>query len=199
MKVRTRAKKHPETETVTHGSGNVLADLGFAAKEAAELKVKADLTLQIHQRIKKLGLTQVRAAERLRLSQPDVSKLMSGRHSGYSIERMWISSSGPSVTAVGFTPVPFVSCKLPRHNPPTVFLGANTAGVARWQQEGREPQTRFYRKLIERADHFRVFLKDNAHANSGTSTRNRRGHSSASANRRRPGCVITGVQREAGR
>jgi predicted XRE-type DNA-binding protein len=88
MKVRTRAKKHPETETVTHGSGNVLADLGFAAKEAAELKVKADLTLQIHQRIKKLGLTQVRAAERLRLSQPDVSKLMSGRHSGYSIERM---------------------------------------------------------------------------------------------------------------
>jgi predicted XRE-type DNA-binding protein len=56
--------------------------------EATELKVKADLTLKIHRRIKELQLTQVRAAQRLGLSQPDVSKLMAGRHSGFSIERL---------------------------------------------------------------------------------------------------------------
>jgi len=73
---------------VVGASDNVFADLGFAGKEAAELKVKAGLTLQIYQRIGELGLTQDRAAQRLGVSQPDVSKLMRGRHSGYSVERL---------------------------------------------------------------------------------------------------------------
>jgi predicted XRE-type DNA-binding protein len=75
--------------------------------------------LQIHQRIRKLGLTQVRAAARLGLSQPDVSKLMAGRHSGYSIERILSLLNAldvdvdilvrPNPAAAGFTPVRFVS------------------------------------------------------------------------------------------
>jgi len=73
---------------VTRGSCNVFADRGFPDKQAADLKAKAQLTLQIHQRITELGMTQVRVAERLGLSQPDVSKLMAGRHSGFSMERM---------------------------------------------------------------------------------------------------------------
>jgi predicted XRE-type DNA-binding protein len=73
---------------VTRGNENIFADLGFAPKEAAELKIKAELTLQIYQQIKALGLTQVRAAQRLGLGQPDVSKLMSGRHTGFSIDRL---------------------------------------------------------------------------------------------------------------
>jgi predicted XRE-type DNA-binding protein len=60
--------------SVTHGSGNVLADLGFA--DAEELQVKAGLTHQISNRIKALGLTQVQAGERLGIGQPDVSKPM---------------------------------------------------------------------------------------------------------------------------
>jgi predicted XRE-type DNA-binding protein len=88
MKVQQKTNKRIEAVAVTSGSGNVFADLGFGPKEADQLKVKADLTLQIHQRIKELGLTQVRSAERLGLSQPDVSKLMAGRHSGFSVERM---------------------------------------------------------------------------------------------------------------
>jgi predicted XRE-type DNA-binding protein len=88
MKLRQKTTKRTGADTVTSGSGNVFADLGFPPREAAELKVKADLTLQIHQRIKELGLTQARAADRLGLSQPDVSKLMAGRHSGFSVERM---------------------------------------------------------------------------------------------------------------
>jgi predicted XRE-type DNA-binding protein len=76
------------TSPVTRGSGNVFADLGFSAKEAAELKIKAELTLQIYRRIKALGLTQVQAAQRLGIGQPDVSKLMTGRATGFSMDRL---------------------------------------------------------------------------------------------------------------
>jgi predicted XRE-type DNA-binding protein len=83
-----RKVKVKSDATVAQGGKNVFADLGFSAKEAAELTIKAELTLQIYRRIKALGLTQVRAAERLGLSQPDISKLMGGRHTGYSVERL---------------------------------------------------------------------------------------------------------------
>jgi predicted XRE-type DNA-binding protein len=73
---------------VTRGSGNVFADLGFPAGEAADLEVKAELTRQIRNGIESLGLTQMQVAGLLRLSQPDVSKLMSGRHAGYSVDRL---------------------------------------------------------------------------------------------------------------
>jgi predicted XRE-type DNA-binding protein len=88
MEPRHAMKKRGSTEPIVPGSKNVFADLGFPKKEAAELKVKAELALQIHQRIKDLGLIQTRAAERLGLSQPDVSKLMAGRYTGYSVDRL---------------------------------------------------------------------------------------------------------------
>jgi predicted XRE-type DNA-binding protein len=71
---------------VTRGSGNVFADLGF--EDAEELQVKAELTRQIANRIKAFGFTQVQAATRLGMSQPDVSKLMNGRYTGYSADRL---------------------------------------------------------------------------------------------------------------
>lgn len=88
MKTQHGTKTKGDSEAVVQGSHNVFVDLGFSEKEAAELKVKAQLTLQIHQRIKALGLTQTRAARRLGLSQPDVSKLIAGRHSGFSVDRL---------------------------------------------------------------------------------------------------------------
>ena len=88
MKARRKSKQSSERESVTRGSGNVFVDLGFPPGEAADLKVKAELTWQIHHRIKKLGLTQVKAAEQLGVSQPDVSKLINGRYSGYSVDRL---------------------------------------------------------------------------------------------------------------
>ena len=71
---------------VTRGSGNVFADLGF--QDAEELQVKAALTRQIASRIKAFGLTQIQAGTRLGISQPDVSKLMNGRYTGYSADRL---------------------------------------------------------------------------------------------------------------
>jgi len=73
---------------VTRGSRNVFADLGFKKSEAAALEVKAELTRQIYHRIESLGLTQVQASERLGISQPDVSKLMNAKFTGYSTDRL---------------------------------------------------------------------------------------------------------------
>lgn len=85
MTKRASEKKSPR---VTRGSGNVFADFGFKPEEAAELQIKAELARQIYHRIKALGLTQVEAAGRLGLSQPDVSKLMNARYTGYSTDRL---------------------------------------------------------------------------------------------------------------
>ncbi len=71
---------------VVAGSGNVFADLGFP--DAEDLRLKAELTRQIGKRIKAMGLTQVQAAKRLGLEQPDVSRLVNGRPSGFSAERL---------------------------------------------------------------------------------------------------------------
>jgi predicted XRE-type DNA-binding protein len=66
----------------------VFADLGFSPAEAGELQVKAELTRQIYHRIKAMRLTQVQAADRLGISQPDVSKLMNAKFTGYSTDRL---------------------------------------------------------------------------------------------------------------
>jgi predicted XRE-type DNA-binding protein len=80
---RTGMSKH---ETIIEGVGNVFDDLSMP-DAAAEL-VKAQLTFQIAKRIKALGLTQTTAAARLGISQPDVSRLMKRRPTGFSTDRL---------------------------------------------------------------------------------------------------------------
>jgi predicted XRE-type DNA-binding protein len=59
--------------TIAEGSGNVFADLGMP--DAATELVK-------------VGLTQTAAAARLGISQPDVSRLMRRRPTGFSTDRL---------------------------------------------------------------------------------------------------------------
>ena len=49
---------------------------------------KGKLTLPLHQRIQELGLSQTQAARRLGISQPEVCRLMQGRFTGFSAERL---------------------------------------------------------------------------------------------------------------
>jgi predicted XRE-type DNA-binding protein len=79
-------KSKSSNPTVTPSSGNVFADLGLP-DAAAEL-VKAQLTHQLAKHIKALGLTQMLAAQRLGVSQPDVSRLMRNRPTGFSTDRL---------------------------------------------------------------------------------------------------------------
>lgn len=67
-------------------SGNVFADLGLAEPE--ERLAKAALAHKIAQIISKRHLTQAEAAKILKLDQPKISAIMSGRLSGFSLERM---------------------------------------------------------------------------------------------------------------
>jgi predicted XRE-type DNA-binding protein len=72
---------------ITKSSGNVFADLGVP--NADEHFVKAEIVLDIAARIKAKKLTQAQAAKIMDLSQPDVSKLLRGNFSGYTLDRLF--------------------------------------------------------------------------------------------------------------
>jgi predicted XRE-type DNA-binding protein len=71
---------------VIEGSGNVFADLGLANPE--ERLAKAGLAVRIAAAIRARKLTQARAARILKIDQPKVSRLLRGRLSGFSTERL---------------------------------------------------------------------------------------------------------------
>lgn len=76
----------PEEITITSGSGNVFADLGFEDPE--EMLLKAELVRRIFMELKRRKLTQVQAAEILGIDQPKVSALVRGRLTGFSVDRL---------------------------------------------------------------------------------------------------------------
>lgn len=74
--------------TVTKGSGNVFRDLGFSEQKSAELILKSSLLQALQETIKGRGLKQVEAGAQLGIDQGKVSKLLTGRMAGFSIERL---------------------------------------------------------------------------------------------------------------
>lgn len=84
--------------TVTKSSGNVFADIGVPNPK--EHALKAALVTRIARSIAAQELTQDEAAKRMRLSQPDVSKLLRGQFRPFSIERLMrlLTSLGQDVT-----------------------------------------------------------------------------------------------------
>src|SRR2546422_433536 len=77
MSVRTR-----------RSSANVFRDLGFDAEEAENLKIRADLMIQLTKRIEARGLTQATAAKLLGVTQPRISDLMRGKIDRFSIDSL---------------------------------------------------------------------------------------------------------------
>jgi predicted XRE-type DNA-binding protein len=75
-----------KTIDVVEGSGNVFADIGLSNPE--ERLAKADLAIGISSAIRARRLTQARAAHILKIDQPKVSRLLRGRLSGFSTERL---------------------------------------------------------------------------------------------------------------
>ena len=75
-----------EGTKIERGSGNVFKDLGYPDADAHLLK--AELVTCIDGIIRQRGLKQVEAARLLGLSQPDVSRLLRGNFSEYTIERL---------------------------------------------------------------------------------------------------------------
>ncbi len=65
---------------------NVFADMGMSNPEMRQ--AKAYVSILIEQKIDALGLNQTDAAKRMGLRQPEVSKIVRGINSGFSLDRM---------------------------------------------------------------------------------------------------------------
>ncbi len=78
-------KKESDTR-VRRGTKNVFADLGFP--DADTHLLKAELVTRVQGVITKQKLTQIEAAKRMSLSQPDVSRLLNGQFRDVSVERL---------------------------------------------------------------------------------------------------------------
>jgi predicted XRE-type DNA-binding protein len=88
MANRRAASVSVEDETVTRGSGNVFADLGYA--DAEERQTKLRLAFAINQIVAAKRLSQSEAAKRLGVGQPKVSALANYKLDGFSVERLMI-------------------------------------------------------------------------------------------------------------
>lgn len=73
-------------ETITRGTGNVFADLGYV--DADERQTKLRLAHAINAVIARRRLTQAAAAVRLGAGQPKVSALANYKLDGFSVERL---------------------------------------------------------------------------------------------------------------
>ena len=72
----------------TPANGNVFADLGFQPQEAAKLKIKSQLMMQISEWVKTSNLKQEEAAELLHVNRPRVSDLMTGKIGKFTIDSL---------------------------------------------------------------------------------------------------------------
>jgi predicted XRE-type DNA-binding protein len=70
--------------TITKGSGNVFADLGFSLAESRNLQLRSEMMTVLRKFIAKERWTQAEAAKRLKVTQPRISDLTRGKISRFS-------------------------------------------------------------------------------------------------------------------
>jgi predicted XRE-type DNA-binding protein len=80
------AKRVIDGIEIESGSGNVFADLGL--RDAEKLKIKSGLVIEIARAIRKLGLTQEEAGNRMGIPQPKVSAMLRGDFSNLSERKL---------------------------------------------------------------------------------------------------------------
>jgi predicted XRE-type DNA-binding protein len=84
---------------ITKGSDNVFKDLGFGNEEAANLRIRADLTIDLQRFIKSKNWTQAEAAIFFGETQPRISNLMNGDIDRFAIDKLvqMLSKAGMEV------------------------------------------------------------------------------------------------------
>ena len=73
-------------QSVTHGTGNVFADLGFPDAVARQARLR--LACVLNHVLSARSLSQADAARVLRVTQPKVSALRHYKLTGFSVERL---------------------------------------------------------------------------------------------------------------
>jgi predicted XRE-type DNA-binding protein len=93
---------------ITKGSDNVFKDLGFGDEEAANLKIRADLMINLQKFIKSQNWTQAEAANFFGETQPRISNLMNGDIDRFAIDKLvqMLSQAGMEVRIVVTKQVP---------------------------------------------------------------------------------------------
>ncbi len=82
-------RKESVDKTKSHlTTGSLLEDIGFEAAEVLEIKVKSEIYRELLRHIQELGLTQHELSARLAIHQPDVSNLLTGRVSKFSVGKL---------------------------------------------------------------------------------------------------------------
>jgi predicted XRE-type DNA-binding protein len=76
------------TVRALRASENIFRDLGFSEDEAENLKIRADLMIELTKLIEAQALTQTEAAKVLGVSQPRVSDLMRGKIDRFSVDTL---------------------------------------------------------------------------------------------------------------
>jgi predicted XRE-type DNA-binding protein len=89
------------TVRARRSTGNVFKDLGFSDDEAENLKIRADLMIELTKLIEAQKLTQTAAAELLGVTQPRVSDLIRGKIDRFSVDTL-IEMLGHAGACVSF-------------------------------------------------------------------------------------------------
>ncbi len=71
-----------------NSSGNIFEDLGFDPAEAEVLKVKTQLKFELEKEVKRRNLSQTAAAKLAGVDRPMFNKVMTGKLTGVSIDKM---------------------------------------------------------------------------------------------------------------
>jgi predicted XRE-type DNA-binding protein len=101
-RLEAHAEEREMTVRIRRSTGNVFSDLGFGEDEAENLKIRADLMIELTRLIEAQGLTQVAAAELLGVTQPRVSDLMRGKIDRFSVDSLieMLGHAGACVSVV---------------------------------------------------------------------------------------------------
>ena len=73
---------------ITRSSGNVFEDVGFNRETAENLRIRADLMIELRESIRRKRLTQAQAAKLLGVTQPRVSDLIRGKIALFTIDML---------------------------------------------------------------------------------------------------------------
>jgi len=70
----------------TESSGNIFADLGFAAEESLAYRLRSELMIELKRQILSREMNQVAAAKWLGVSQPRISDLLRSQFDKFSVD-----------------------------------------------------------------------------------------------------------------
>lgn len=93
-----KRKSESASKSVVKGSSNVFEDLGFDQAEAANLKIRAELMLDLRRHIQKSGWTQAQAAGFFGETQPRISNLLKGEISRFSVDKLIVMLARAGIT-----------------------------------------------------------------------------------------------------